>query len=264
MPIIVISRGCYHHGRAVAEKLAVKLGYRCLSRDQIIDGLDDFHLPEIKLVRCLNDTFSILDRFPNGKRRYAAAVRSALLQQLVTSDIVYHGLVGHHFVGDLSHILKVRVISDTAQRVDGEMVRENITAKEARYILKKDDEERRKWGMYLYGIDIASPDDYDLVVQIGKMTEDEAVDIIAATVRLPSFQETAASRARLADMALTARIENTLFDFPSAQVAASGSRARISIKVPEDQQPLIRSRIDEMLQPIGDLREYTLRFDPYY
>lgn len=33
MSIITILRGCYSHGSIVAEKLAKKLGYGCISRD---------------------------------------------------------------------------------------------------------------------------------------------------------------------------------------------------------------------------------------
>ena len=69
MPIITISRGSYYHGKSIAEKLAARLGYTCLSRDQVVDHLDTFHLPEIKLVRGLSDAFSVLDRFPHGKKK---------------------------------------------------------------------------------------------------------------------------------------------------------------------------------------------------
>jgi len=49
--------------------------------------------------------------------------------------------------------MKVRINADLENRIEEEMRREHISEKEARHILKKDDEERRKWGMYLYGID---------------------------------------------------------------------------------------------------------------
>ena len=76
MPIITISRGSYHRGKSVAEKLAEKLGYSCSSRDQILENLDEFHLPEIKMVRGLDDAFSVLDRFAHGKKRFSTAMRS--------------------------------------------------------------------------------------------------------------------------------------------------------------------------------------------
>ncbi len=194
MPIITISRGSYYHGKSIAEKLAEKLGYACLSRDQVVENLDTFHLPEIKLVRGLNDAFSVLDRFPHGKKRFKAAIRSAILQHFLQDNVIYHGLLGHHFVSNISHVLKVRIIADTEKRVVDEMARENISEEKARFTLKTDDEERRKWGMFLYGIDLMDPEMYNMTLRIGHLSEDEAVDLIVSAVHLPSFQETKASK----------------------------------------------------------------------
>jgi cytidylate kinase len=264
MPIITVSRGSYHHGRSVAEKLAKKLGYSCLSRDEVIDNLEEFHLPEIKLVRGINDAFSVLDRFAYGKKHFIAAVRSALLQRFLAGNIVYHGLLAHHFVRDISHVLKVRIVADTESRVADEMVRENISEEKARSILKKDDEERRKWGLFLYGIDLADPETYNLVIRIGHLSEDEAVDIIANAVSLSSFQETAASQAALADSALAALAGTNLFDFPNAVVTARDGKVKITLKAPEEQQSIIQDRIHQMLASIDMIKEYSIQFDPYF
>jgi cytidylate kinase len=264
MPIVTISRGSYYHGKSIAEKLAKKLGYSCLSRDRVVEDLDKFHLPEIKLVRGLNDSFSVLDRFPHGKKRYKTAIRSAILQQFLAGNIVYHGLVGHHFVNNISHALKVRIIADTDKRVADEMARENITAENARYILKKDDEERRKWAMFLYGIDIMAPDTYNMTLRIGHLSEDEAVDIIANAVGLESFQETVQSKAALANSAMHALVSEKLFDFPNAVVAAEDGQVVISMKVPEDQQSLIHDRTNQMLADVAGIDELIIRFDPYF
>jgi cytidylate kinase len=264
MPIVTISRGSYYHGKSIAEKLAKKLGYPCHSRDQIIDNLDEFHLPEIKLLRGLNDAFSVLDRFPHGKQRFTAAIKSAILQHFVNGNVVYHGLVGHHFVRDISHVLKVRIIADTNSRVADDMARENISEEKARYILKKDDEERRKWGMFLYGIDILDPETYNLIIRIGHVSEDEAVDIIANAAGLPCFQETAESKAALADSAMSALVSRKLFDFPNSVVAAKDGRVKISLKIPKEQQSVIKERIDQMLSDIEGLKEFAVHFDHYF
>jgi len=264
MPIITISRGSYYHGKSVAEKLAKKLGYTCISRDRIIENLDEFHLPEIKLLRGLNDAFSVLDRFPHGKKRFIAAIKSAILQHFMNDNVVYHGLVGHHFVRDISHVLKVRIIADIEDRVADDMARENISEEKARYILKKDDEERRKWAMFLYGIDILDPETYNLILRVGHLSEDEAVDIIANAAAFPSFQETTESKSALIDSAITAMACRKLFDFPNSVVVAKDGRVKISLKVPEDQQAVIHKRISQILSDVVGLEEFTLQFDPYF
>ena len=42
-------------------------------------------------------------------------------------------------------------------RIAEEMKREDIYAAEARHILKKDDDERRRWGLQVFGVDTWNP-----------------------------------------------------------------------------------------------------------
>jgi len=264
MPIITISRGSYYHGKSIADKLAKKLGYSCLSRDSIIENLEEFHLPEIKLLRGINDAFSVLDRFPHGKKRFIATIKSEILQHFLSDNVVYHGLVGHHFVRNISHVLKVRIIADTENRVADEMARENISEEKARYILKKDDDERRKWGMFLHGIDIIDPEAYNIILRIGHLSEDEAVDIIVNAATLPAFQETEESKLDLINSAMAALVSRKLFDFPNSVVASDNGLVKISLKAPESQQPIIQDRINQLLADIEELKEFTIQFEPYF
>jgi cytidylate kinase len=206
MPIVTISRGSYSRGKEVAEKLARELGYDCVSRDILLEASAEFNIPEIKLVRALHDAPTVLERFTYGKERYLAYLRSSLLQHVLKDNVVYHGLAGHYFLQDIPHVLKVRIIADIEDRVKEEMKRENISAAEARHVLKKDDEERRKWGLQIYGIDTWDSNLYDLVLHISRLTVEDAVDILFETIQKPSFQTTPASQKILRNLALSANV----------------------------------------------------------
>ena len=82
MSIITISRGSYSRGKEVAEKLAQKLGYKCISRDVLIEASKEFNIPEIKLVRAIHDAPSVLNRFSHGKDRYISYIRKSLLKHI--------------------------------------------------------------------------------------------------------------------------------------------------------------------------------------
>ena len=201
MSIITISRGSYNRGKETAEAIAKRLGYTCIGRDLILEASKEFNVPEIKLVRAIHDAPSILERFTYGKEKYVAFIRSALLRHVQKDNVVYHGLAGQFFLKDIAHVLKVRIISDMEHRVKLEMEREGISYSEALQMLKKDDEERRKWGLHLYGIDSTDPSLYDLVVNIKQLTVEEAVDIICTAVKFKLFQTTPESQQALAKAA---------------------------------------------------------------
>jgi cytidylate kinase len=205
MSIVTITRGSYSRGKEVAEKLAEKMGYACISRDILLEASEEFNIPEIKLVRALNDCPKVLERFWGGTERYVKYYRSALLEHVRRDKIVYHGLAGHFFLRDIPHVLKIRINADMNTRVKEEMHRENISAEEALYVLRKDDEERRKWGIQVYGMDPWDSRLYDMVINISTLTLEDAVDIIYGVLQKPTFQTTAASQKMVDDLALSAK-----------------------------------------------------------
>ncbi|MEJ2092332.1 MAG: cytidylate kinase family protein [Syntrophobacterales bacterium] len=237
MAIITISRGSYSRGKEVAEKVAARLGYECISRDVLLEASEQFHIPEIKLVRAIHDAPSILERFTHGKERYVSYIKAALLKHAQKDNVVYHGLAGHFFVQDIPHVLKVRIIADLEDRVAEEVKREGISAEEARAFLQKDDNERYRWSYHLYGIDARDPSLYDLVIHVKTLTTDDAVHLIMCALQSPRFQTTDRSQKDLDDLTLAARIQAALVeDFPSVEVNVQDGEVFIEIKGPVEEE----------------------------
>ena len=194
MAIITISRGSYHRGREVAEKLAAKLGYECISREILLEASKDFDIPEIKLVRAIQDAPKILERFTREKEKYVTYIRAALLKRVQKDNMVYHGLFGNFFLQDVPHVLKVRIVGDLEARVADEVERAGIPAAKAREMITRDDEERRRWALHLYGADTWDATLYDLVIHLKSITVDDAVSLIEHALEFPRFQTTPESQ----------------------------------------------------------------------
>ncbi|MEJ2719573.1 MAG: cytidylate kinase-like family protein [bacterium] len=231
MAIITISRGSYSYGKAIAEQVADKLGYKCIAREVLLQASDEFNIDEVKLIRALHDAPSILERFTKGREKYIAYIQAALLRHLQKDNVVYHGLAGHFFVAGVSHVLKVRITADTDERIRLETERNSVSWEEASRVLRNDDEERRKWSRYLYGIDTWDASLYDLVIRIRKIRVNDAVEIICNTARLEKFQTTAESQPVIDDLALAAEVKTRLVDsFPNAVIAAR--KGAITVRLP--------------------------------
>lgn len=211
MSIITITRGSYSRGKEVAERLSKKLNYECIARDILLEASEEYDIPEIKLIRALNDSPKVLERFFGGSERYVKYYRSALLQHAWKDNIIYHGLAGHFFLKDIPHVLKIRINADINTRVKEEMARENISAEDALYILKKDDEERRKWGIQVYGMDPWDSRLYDLVINICTLSLEDAVDLIYGVLQKPTFKTTPESQALVERLATVAQKESAVY-----------------------------------------------------
>jgi cytidylate kinase len=245
MAIITISRGSYSRGKEVAEKVAAALGYECISREILLEASEQFNIPEIKLVRAIHDAPSILERFTYGKERYVAYLRAALLKHIQKDNVVYHGLAGHFFLQDIPHVLKVRIVADLEDRIAEEMKRENISATEARHILKKDDDERRRWSIQIFGADTWDPMLYDMVLHIKSITVDCAVELILDAVKHRCFSTTAQSQKIIDDQTLAARVQAALVEeFPTARVSSREGELFVDVKgnLTEEQEIISRMR----------------------
>jgi cytidylate kinase len=212
MAIITISRGSYRKGKEVAEKVARKLGYQFCVREVLLEASEMFNIPEMKLVRALDDAPSIFENFSYSKEKFIAYFQSAFLKRLQPDNVVYHGLAGHFFLKGISHVLKVRIIADMEDRIEVEMEREGISYEDALAVLKKDDSERRKWSQSLYGIDIADPDLYDLVIHVRNIIIDDAVDMICHAAELQSFKTTPESQKAMDDLVLASEVKTALIE----------------------------------------------------
>ncbi len=243
MTIITISRGSYCRGKEVAEKLAEKLNYECISREIVLEACAEFNIPEIKLIRALHDTPTVLERFQYGKDRYLSYYRYSLLKHIKKDNVVFHGLAGHYLLQNIPHVLKVRINSDMNHRVQEEMKRANITAQEALFILKKDDEERRKWGLQVYGTDTWDSRLYDMVLNINSLTIDDAVQILYDTAQKPHFQATQESQDTLDHMEKTAKIHALLVEYSAkVNVVVDGDTAKIS-NIRKDQKERVEKLV---------------------
>lgn len=263
MGIITISRGSYSKGKETAEKLAQHLGYECISRDILLEASAQFNVPEVKLVRAIHDAPSFFDRFKHGKEKYILFIREAFLGLIQRDNVVYHGLAGHFFVKGISGILKVRIIANLENRIREEMRRENISEKEARYVLKKDDEERRKWGMHLYGIDTNDPSLYDVVMHIDNLKVNDAVETLAQMARRPCFQTTSESQRKIRDSYLAAKAHAVIFDaFPSCDVRCKNGVVRVRIEAALALEQEVIEKINRMLGGIDGIKEVYVNVVP--
>ncbi len=234
MAVISISRGSHSKGKEVAEKVAARLGYRCICREVILDASESYHIPEIKMIRAIHDAPSILERFGHDKTRFITYYQSALVRDVQKDNVVYHGLAGHLLLKGIPHVLKVRIIADLDERVCNEMECEKIPKQEALRLILKDDQQRRKWTQSLYGVDPWDSSLYDLVLRIHKLTVADAVDFICRAAQLPQFGTTKESQRKMDDLALASQIKAALVrEYPGISVKAEYGNILIYTKADE-------------------------------
>jgi cytidylate kinase len=210
MALITISRGTFSGGLQLAECIASALELRLVSREVLADAAQASGLPLTDLSRAVEKPPSFLDRLSWDRHRYLACVRAALCEHAKEGRLVYHGHGGHILLEAIPGVNRVLVIADRERRIRSAMERESLDEDDAARYVERMDDHRHRWMQFLYGREWRDPDQFDLVVNLARMTVSEACHVVVELTRQQSFAITDETRKALRDRALASRAEAAL------------------------------------------------------
>jgi cytidylate kinase len=215
MSIITISRGTASGGQALAERVATKLGWPCLSNEVIVEAARRYNVPEPELVKAFEKAPTFWEKLTASRRVYLTFVQAAMCEYAERGNLVYHGHAGHELLPGIKHVLKVRLVAPLDYRIRVAMERNpRLDRKGAVRYINQVDEERTSRMRYLFEVDWRDPYQYDLVLSLDKLSVATACDLVIQAVQWEQFQPTEASRRALHNLALSSRIRAALDAHP--------------------------------------------------
>jgi len=226
MAIITVSRGTFSGGQELAERVAQRLDYRCISREVLIDASRKYGVSEERLSRALTKKPGVLEHLTLERSRYLACIRAALMREVRDEKAVYHGHAGHLLLQDVPHILRVKVIANMEFRIAAAMEREQLSEKDAEQFIQKMDEARTRWTRFLYRADWNDPSLYDIVANLDRVSLDGAVVMVIRLASADECQPTEQSRKTINDLVLSTHLR--------ALIAADGGVSDDHLEVTAD------------------------------
>lgn len=245
MAIITLSRGTFAGGEQLAQTLSDRLGYRTVSREQLYTTVHELYgFTEEELGQIMHKAPTRLDHAAEHRRRVFVAIQATLCQLLREDNVIYHGQAGHLFLLGVAHVIRVRLIAPYARRVRMAVEREGLTDYEAGCKIDRVDAEREQWTQFVFGANWANPSLYDMVLNLERMTLDEAAELVSHAVTLSTFQSTAESVRRMEDLTLSNMVLARLLTDPSTQhleLTAEASAGRVVLRGPVDAKSMERA-----------------------
>ena len=206
MSIIAISRGTFSGGEALATGVAERLGYRCVSREVLLEAAWGYGVPVDKLDAAMEKRPPLWERLIGKRTAYFTFVRAALCDQALEGRLVYHGYVGHLVFPGVSHVLRVRAIADMDYRIQAAMRHQGLARKDAVAYVERVDKERRQWARSVFDVEWDDPALYDVVLNLSRMSVATACETVVRLAASGEFQPTAASLKALRDLTLGNRV----------------------------------------------------------
>jgi cytidylate kinase len=210
MAVLTISRGTFSGGLALAECIASSLDHELVSREVLAEAAELSGLPLTDLTEAIEKPPSFLERLSWDRHRYLCCVRAALCSHAVSGRLVYHGHGGHILLDGIPGVSRILVIADMERRLESAMRSQGLDREAAERHIERMDDYRRKWTRFLYGREWRDPFQFDMVLNLLRMSVDEACRLVLAMTEQPSFAFTEVSKIALLNAALASRAEAAL------------------------------------------------------
>ena len=209
--IITISHEAFGDGRAIAERVAGILGYRCISREVLVEASKRYGIAEAKF-------FEVLEEKPHhwwtqlleSRGVYRIVLQATICELAQEGDLVYHGRAGQEFFPGIRHVLNVFIDTPREFRVQQVKTRKGLSEEAANEYLGELDRIRARRMKDLFNIDWRDPARYDLVLNTARMSVETAARFIAEVSQKEEYRPTAESLEAIKDLTVNARVQAVL------------------------------------------------------
>ena len=259
MQIICVSCGSQSRGKEFAVKLAAKLGYECIGREQLLEEATRRRIPIGKLETAIIKPHTFSETLAQELEHYKALATSMLCEKALEKNIVYHGRTGHLLLPGIENILKIRVVADMEYRIQHVMRSFDLPRPRAKRYVEQVEEDRRRWVKQFYGVDWDVFGLYDLVLNLSYMSVDNAAAAVCSMAQLPEFQTTPATLNAIKNLYLTAKARLMLAT--DSRTYGLNAKVRVSARnvhvVYPFQQAKLAAFIPQVLEGLEDIDDVT-------
>jgi cytidylate kinase len=182
---VTISRQLGSLGRAVAQAVAERLGYRLVWRDLINQAALRAGAPEAALA--MIDELGLLGGFasPQACLAYCLAVKQVLGELAAQGRVVILGRAGQVILHATPHTFHVRLIAPLQVRAQRVASQESISLDYALARIQASDRNRRNYLKRFYQANWNDPELYDLIINTARIPVDTAAALICQVLTSP-------------------------------------------------------------------------------
>jgi len=259
MQIICVSKGTHGGGKGLATSLSEKMGYACISREDLHEAATGEGIQVGKLEMAMVRGRGFSQRLALERDHYLAFSRAFICERALSESIVYHGRTGHLLLPGVRNILRIRAVQDLEHRIRQVMREMAVEREKAIRYINDVDEDRGRWVRSMFGVAIEEAINYDFTINLQHLGIENASSALVAAAQLPEFQLTPASTGMLKDLYLSARARMALArdeETFSAGLKVRADRGVVTVSyLPQDVEvaPHIRGVL-EKVAGIVDLR----------
>jgi cytidylate kinase len=257
MPVIAMTMEVGTRGSEVAAGVAEALGIASVGHELAERVADKMHVKKSLLQRLREGKASMLERVSTSQSEIAVFTAEEVYDVALKGNVLIRGWGSTLLLRPVPHIPCVRVCAPMDARVrslmqrldtdDDAFIRDEIQRSDEAHAAAMQARFHVKWGDPLL---------YDLTLNTDRVAIDSCVDQVVALTRRPEFRESDASRAKLANLALEARVRAAFMaNEPTAQVevtvVAEGDRVTLRGMVQDEAERKSAAEVAHKVPGVG-------------
>ena len=220
MAILTVSRQFGSGGQEIGRRVADDLGYAYIDRERILNDLREAGEKWEEWGKGLFEHCpTIWEKYDWSFRGFGALLQSAVLNYAANDRVVIIGMGANFLLKGIPHALTIYAVGPLESRVENVMQRDELDRKTAQWLIEKKDGGRSCWIRSLYSKHWENFEEYDLVLDMGIQTLDEATERVKTILQEKDHSANEETRKLVRMRAAAARIKAGLCVNPSLQAS---------------------------------------------
>ena len=254
MSIITVSGEMGSLRDALAEEICKRGALECVDRRTLMDavqGLVDISRDEHQILA--EQGPAMLDMANRRRRVFAAFLESVVLQYAKQGGVVLVGRGANFLLKLVPGVLRVQTVAPLELRAQRIANAEGVDLDRARRLATVVDQQRRGYIAHIFGADWSAPINYDLVINMGRLSLEQAAFTVLDLAAHADYQPSAETGLLLADMVLAARVRCDLvksLDIHALEVDCRQGRVRLGGYVGSQEEMQRASRLASQVEGV--------------
>ncbi len=179
MGVITISREFGSGGEIIASSVAKRMDFLLVNKDFINKGLASYGFKETdlsdeKIIKSLEE-----DKKKTLFDQYISAFHEFIYDLAIRKNLVILGRGGQILFQDFPPSLHVKITSPLKERIARVAKQYQLSPKGSQKLVKEQDEDKKAYIEKIFGQDWLDISLYDIIINTGKISVEDTVDIIA-------------------------------------------------------------------------------------
>ena len=212
MTVIAMTREMGSLGKDVALGLAKELGLEIVHHELVERHLAErMNLGESAVHRFLEGRPSMMERWKVDAKRLSRYTAEEILELAAEGNVIIRGWGAAQLLGDVSHVICVRVCAPMSKRVAEMKQRLGVDDEDTvRSEIRLSDDAHSRAIQRQFGGNWENPSNYDVVFNTGRIRVDDCIAQLGLLAQSIAYAETESSLQTLNDKLVQARVQSVL------------------------------------------------------